>query len=114
VLASLSALSQPRPTSEALARFEQLLAQHLVAELEKDPCPVRPGTPCLPGRYLLLESDYGPCETLARLAAEAGLGTGVFPWKSQMYINWDVRADVCSIQVKQGQAMPLERLPLAA
>lgn len=124
ILASMVALRSPQPNAERLERFEQLLAERVLACLLRDPSPVyQPSAAVVAGstaeqlaaararaaRDLVLSVDYGPEGELRRAAEEAGVSG--FPWKTTMWVEWDAREALCSVEVRAGYGASPQRLP---
>jgi len=131
LLASLAALSTPKPGAAKFARFEQLLTEAVLARMLREPLPpandlthlqgtwsgfteaemaqTRAETAASAAEHVVLGVDYGP-EGLLREVAEAA-GVSGFPWKTTMWVCWDARPECCYVEVRAGYGRPTQRLP---
>jgi hypothetical protein len=131
IMASMAALRSPQPSADKVERFEQLLTEALLERMLRNPVPPArdlshlQGTP--PGfthaemeetraqaaasaaEDIVLGVDYGP-EGLLREVAQTAQVSG-FPWKTTMWVCWDVRPECCYVEVRAGYGRATQRLP---
>ena len=90
------ALSQITP--EQLDRFESMLAQEVLCQLQAQ------GEGC----RVNIAVDYDPCPALYEAATGAGIKCSMtlFPWKTWMIVNR------CEVSVACGYGAPLQPVPL--
>lgn len=84
-LANMASMQAQREvTSEQVELFKKNLVERMKTEYNKT------------GKLwsLRLDCDYGPCNTLAEAATDAGITNGMsFPWKTESWINEDGKAE---------------------
>jgi hypothetical protein len=85
----LQSVSREKNTAEKVEKFTELLTNHL----EK-----------VTGNRMFISCDYGPDYELSRIAKEAGVDCGAFPWKTSMIL------DEGKIKVACGYGSPYEEL----